>query len=126
MTRVLLVGLGGFIGSIARYGLQGLVHWWLDTLFPAGTVVVNALGCLLIGAVMSLVEYRQMFSPGVRVFLTIGILGGFTTFSTFGFETFEMLRHGSWRPAGWYVAGNVVLGLAAVFAGWSTARFVWT
>ena len=122
MIRTLLVGTGGFLGAIARYGLGGLIHRWTDTLFPAGTLAVNTVGCLVIGVLMSLVEDRQLLTPNVRVFLMIGVLGGFTTFSSFGYETVELMRHGALRLVFWNVAGNVLLGLAAVLLGWGATR----
>jgi CrcB protein len=75
-----------------------------------------------LGAIMSLVEYRQMFGPSLRVFLTIGILGGFTTFSTFGFETFALLRDQEYAAAIGNVVGNVVIGMLAVVGGWMLAK----
>jgi len=122
MLKAFVVGCGGFLGAMARYGLTGLVHSRTDTLFPLGTMVVNVTGCLVIGVLMSLIEDRQLFSPNVRIFLTIGLLGGFTTFSSLGYETLELLRAGSMRLALWNVLGNVAAGLAAVFAGWSATR----
>ena len=124
MFKVIVVGCGGFLGAVARYGLTGLVHRKADTLFPLGTMVVNATGCLVIGVLMSLIEDRQLFSPNARLFLTIGLLGGFTTFSSFGYETLELLRSGSARLALWNVIGNVVIGLGAVFTGWSATRSI--
>jgi CrcB protein len=85
---------------------------------------VNVLGCFLLGGIMGLVEYKQLFGPGVRVFLTIGIMGGFTTFSTFGFETFALLRDNQYLLALANVAGNVIVGTAAVVAGWFLSKLV--
>lgn len=124
MTHLLAVGIGGFLGSIARYWLTGVVYRYTSGGFPYGTLAVNVLGCLLIGGVMGLVEYRQLFGPGVRTFLTIGILGGFTTFSTFGFETFALLRdHQHWLALANVVA-NVVVGTIAVVVGWFLAKLL--
>ena len=97
MIRTLLVGAGGFLGAIARYGLGGLIHRCTSTVFPAGTLAVNTIGCLIIGVLMSLVEDRQLLAPNTRVFLMIGVLGGFTTFSSFGYETVELLGWGATR-----------------------------
>jgi len=124
MFKTLIVGAGGFLGAVTRYGLSGLAHRLVNGVFPAGTLAVNLIGCFVIGAIMSLVEDRQMLAPDTRLFLTIGFLGSFTTFSTFGYETVELLRHGSMRLAAWNVAGNVLVGLAAVVAGWSAARAI--
>jgi len=124
MAHVLLVGVGGFLGTILRYWLSGIVQRWVQSGFPLGTLLVNVLGCFAIGAVWSLVEYRQWFSPDLRAFLTFGILGGLTTFSAFGYESFEMLRDGRYLPALANVATNVVLGMAAVVIGWTAAKIV--
>jgi CrcB protein len=107
---------------MARYGVSGLAHRLFDTRFPVGTLTENTLGCLAIGALMSAIEDRQLLSPDVRTFLTVGVLGGFTTFSSLGYETLEMLRHGDMRLAALNIAGNLVLGLGAVTAGWMGAR----
>jgi CrcB protein len=118
MLRLLLVGLGGGFGSILRYGTGGLVHRWAgQALFPWGTLVVNVLGCLLIGFLGSLSEARGVLTGEARLFLFIGILGGFTTFSTFGYETFQLIRDGqiSWAAAN--ALSQLGLGLAAVWAG---------
>lgn len=122
MAHVLLVGVGGFLGSILRYGLSGFVHRWVQDAFPAGTLLVNVLGCCILGTVMYLVEYREFFSAEGRVFVTIGLLGGFTTFSTFGYETFALLREAQLLQALASVAANVILGTAAVATGWIAAK----
>jgi fluoride exporter len=93
LIHALVVGIGGFLGALARYGLGGLVHRIPGTSgFPYGTLVVNLFGCLLIGVVAGLMEGRQMFAPEFRLFALVGILGGFTTFSTFGYENFILIR----------------------------------
>ena len=117
MLNLLSVGIGGFVGAIARYGLSGFVHRYHEGGFPYGTLVVNVLGCLAIGVLMSLVEDRQLFRPEMRSFLMIGLLGSFTTFSTLGYETFELLRDSEFRFAFMNVAANVVLGITAVAVG---------
>ena len=122
MAHVLIVGIGGFIGSILRYWLGGIIHRWVQDAFPAGTLVVNVLGCFVLGAVMYLVEYREFFSAELRLFVTIGILGGFTTFSTFGYETFALLRDSEHLQALASVTANVVVGTAAVAGGWIAAK----
>jgi CrcB protein len=123
MSHYLAVGIGGFLGSIARYWLTGVVQRHANSFFPYGTMAVNVLGCLSIGLVWGLVEYRQMFSPNARLFLTVGFLGGFTTFSAFGNETFLLLREAEYLSAIANVVGSVAAGLLAVFAGWSAAKW---
>jgi CrcB protein len=114
-----LVGSGGFVGALLRYGLSGLVHRQVPfTTFPYGTMAVNLLGCLLIGVFAGLAESRQLFGPELRTFVLIGLLGGFTTFSTLGYETFAMIRDGEYLLATVNVGVQVVLGLALVWAGY--------
>ncbi|HLG42372.1 MAG TPA: fluoride efflux transporter CrcB [Planctomycetota bacterium] len=115
--NVLAIAIGGALGALARYGLSVLIHRWLGTQFPYGTLAVNVLGCLVIGWVMFLAEERQIMSEPIRMFLTIGILGAFTTFSTFGFETYLLARDGHGVLALASIAGNLALGLGAVWVG---------
>jgi CrcB protein len=122
MLNLLAVGLGGFLGSIARYWLSTTMHRRFGDEFPIGTLAVNLLGCFFLGTVIGLVEHRQLFSPGTRLFLTVGVLGGFTTFSTFGWETFHLLRTHQHLLALGNVAANVLVGTAAVLAGWLLAK----
>lgn len=122
MERVLIVGIGSFLGGIARYGLTGVIHRHTNASFPYGTLAVNVLGCLLIGGVLHLVEDRFMLGPNARLFVAVGLLGGFTTFSAFGYETIELLRGSELRLALLNVSGNVVLGLAAVWLGRAALR----
>ena len=114
-----LVGTGGFIGAVCRYGLSGLVQRSAPLAsFPYGTLVVNMVGCLLIGIAVGLVDSRQLFGPEFRLFALIGLLGGFTTYSTFGYETFALLRDADYLRAVANVSVHVVLGLALVWAGY--------
>jgi len=124
MLKLMVIGLGGFLGAVARYSLSGLVHRLSRTSFPAGTLTVNVVGCLLIGGLMCLLEQRQMFSPTTRLFLLVGLLGSFTTFSTVGYETFEFFRASDFQMATLNVAVNVLLGLAAVMLGWVAVRAI--
>ena len=120
--QLLYVGLGGAIGAMARHLLGGWVlHHTAQGRFPAGTFAVNVLGCLLIGALAGLAERHALASPSLRVFLFTGVLGGFTTFSAFGLETLYLLRRGETGVAAAYVAGSVLLGLAAVWIGFRLA-----
>ena len=124
MLQVLLIGCGGFIGTIARYGVATMAYRLLGASFPYGTLTVNILGCLLIGFVSIAAEERDMIARSTRLFLTIGILGGFTTFSSFGYETLTLLRLGNIFPATLYVLASVITGLAAVWLGGVLARVV--
>ncbi|HXH28122.1 MAG TPA: fluoride efflux transporter CrcB [Candidatus Polarisedimenticolia bacterium] len=118
LIRALLVGAGGAIGSMARYLLSGAVHRLLDrTLFPAGTLAVNVAGCLLIGFLGGLAETRGVLTAETRLLLMIGCLGGFTTFSSFGYETFQLARDGQATLAAMNVGLQIGLGLLAVWGG---------
>jgi len=120
MFNAALVGVGGFIGAIFRYGLSGFVQRSATfAAFPYGTLVVNMLGCLLIGIAVGAMESRQMFHPELRSFVLVGVLGGFTTYSTFGLETFALLRDADFLRAISNVAIHVVLGLALIWIGYS-------
>jgi fluoride exporter len=122
IIHAVMVGIGGFLGALARYGLSGLVHRYPGTSgFPYGTLVVNLLGCLLIGVLAGLMEGRQIFSPELRVFTLIGVLGGFTTFSTFGYESFMLLRDAEYVRVMANVGIHVIAGLALVWLGYAVA-----
>jgi CrcB protein len=123
MIKLLLVGAGGFLGSVLRYGVSGLVHRLVPaTLFPLGTLVVNVAGCFAIGLVAGMAETRGVLSSQTRLFLLIGLLGGFTTFSTFGHESFSFVREAEGMKALLNVLLSVVLGLGAVWIGHAIAR----
>jgi CrcB protein len=125
MGKILLVGCGGFIGSVGRYLVGGWMHRWLDTtLFPVGTLTVNMVGCFLIGLCGGLAESRQMFSVEGRLFLFIGIFGGFTTFSSFGLETLNLIRDNALLAACGNVAAQLIGGLLAVWLGLIFAKLI--
>ena len=124
MIKILVIGIGGFVGAIARYGLSGLVQRASPGSFPFGTLAVNVLGCLLIGALMTIVEDRQPFTPTVRLFLFIGLLGSFTTFSTLGYETFEYIKDDDFKLGMYNVLLNVVIGIGAVIAGRVGVKYI--
>ena len=122
MWQILVVGLGGSLGAAARYTLTGLMHRKFPGFLPAGTLLVNVLGCFIIGVLMALVTQRQLRHPTLQLFLITGILGSLTTFSTFGYETVELLRENDWRAAFWNTIANGVLGFGAVWLGWSLVK----
>lgn len=115
--RVALIALFGAIGTLARYGLQGIVQAKTGPGFPSGTLVVNVSGCLLLGFLGQLTLNRMVLSPDMRVAMTIGFFGGYTTFSSFGWETVKMFEDGNWVYAGIYVASSLLVGLAFMFLG---------
>jgi fluoride exporter len=123
MTRLLIVALGGAIGSAARYVISGWVLRHTTPYFPTGTLAVNALGCFVVGLVAGLAAERAgLFTPSTRLLLVVGICGGFTTFSTFGYETIELLRANEVGLAFVNVGGQLFAGLAAVWAGLALSR----
>ncbi len=125
MENVLLAGLGGFIGTVFRFLLNNLVYHYLpSTSFPYGTLVVNVLGCLIIGFLNGLADNRGMFTADLRIFIFIGILGGFTTFSSFGYDTFGLARSGQLWLAGLNIFLQIFLGLSAVILGYISTRLL--
>ncbi len=123
MSKILMVGLGGFLGSVLRYGageVMGRIP--CSACPPLGTLFVNAIGCLLIGLLAGLAEARGILAVETRLFLLVGLLGGFTTFSTFGLESYELLRMGNWPLALGNVGAQVVVGLAAVWCGFLVSK----
>lgn len=118
MKNALLVALGGALGSAARYKMSGwILHQTVDWKFPAGTFVVNVLGCLAAGLLAGLAEKHELLSPHTRLLLFTGVLGGFTTFSAFGLETMFLIRRGDWLVATSNVVLSVFAGLIALWLG---------
>jgi CrcB protein len=118
MKAILLVALGGAVGSVARFKLSGyILHHTIDWRFPAGTFAVNVLGCLVAGILAGLAEKYDYFSADVRLLLFTGLLGGFTTFSAFGLETMFLLRRGDIMIASANIVLSVIAGLAALWLG---------
>ncbi len=126
MGKILWVGFGGFFGSIGRYLLSGYIqHLMKGTGFPYGTLVVNLVGCLLIGFLSQWVGARGFLSPETRLFVFMGLLGGFTTFSTFSNETMNLWQTGESVAALSNVAMHVILGLGAAWLGHVLAYGIW-
>jgi fluoride exporter len=126
MHPILLVGIGGFIGSVLRYLTSGWVQQaTASASFPYGTLTVNLAGCIVIGFLSQLADARGVFTPETRAFVFAGCLGGFTTFSTFGNETFNMLNDGAGLPALANVGAHVILGLGAIWLGRVLAYLIW-
>ena len=124
MTRnLLLVGLGGGIGSVLRYLTStGMMQLWGPRDFPLGTFTVNVVGCLIIGLLAGLMLSRQTLGPEFRLFFMVGILGGFTTFSSFGYESIQLLQDGQFLLMLANILLNVTIGLSACWLGLSLAR----
>ena len=125
MLNFLLVFIGGGLGAVARFGVGRLCFVETDetAIFPWGTFIVNVVGCLCIGALMAWFDTHK--HEGAQNLLVVGILGGFTTFSSFGFETMRLIRYEHWNLAFANLAGNLVLGLLAVgLARWCVMKFI--
>jgi CrcB protein len=126
LVNILLVALGGALGSVSRY----LLGAWIQSAsrsidFPFGTLTVNLIGCFVIGFLSQLAEARGAFTPETRALVFIGILGGFTTFSSFGNDTLNLFRDGETVNALVNVGANVILGLALVWLGRVAAFWIW-
>jgi len=107
IRTLLLVGLGGFFGSILRYLLDQVFHRIFQTTFPIGTMFVNILGCFLLGIIYAFIEREQLISDELRIFLTIGFCGGFTTYSTFAFDQLHLLKSTDFLQFVFYLGGSV-------------------
>ena len=119
LRQLLLVAAGGAIGSVARWRVSGWVlHQAVDWRFPIGTFVVNVLGCLIVGVLAGLAIKEDFFSTDQRLLLFTGVMGGFTTFSAFGLETFYLLRRGEYLIAGSNMVLSMVVGMAALWVGY--------
>ena len=126
VIRLCVVGLGGFVGAVFRYLISGWVQDRSGSIiFPFGTAAVNLLGCFVIGVLTFLVETRSYLSVETRAFLLIGLLGSFTTFSTFGNETLGLIRSGRMDMAALYAGGQVVVGVLMVWLGRLLAAGIW-
>jgi CrcB protein len=125
MIKLLLVGLGGFVGAVGRYLVSGLAHKIFSTeVYPVGTITVNVIGCLVLGFCAGLVQSREFLSTEFRLCVMIGLLGSFTTYSTFSYETVMLLRDGQYIAAMVNVTGHLILGLLAVAAGYAVSNAV--
>src|SRR6266536_3207630 len=104
MQKVLFIGLAGLVGTLGRYALSGMIARRFGETFPAGTLIVNIIGCFLAGLLFYLLQERDLVGPTTRTVVMIGFLGGFTTFSSFGLQSFTLLRDGEF----WFATLNIV------------------
>jgi CrcB protein len=120
MKELLLVAVGGAFGSAVRFQLSSwILHHTISWRFPAGTFTVNLLGCLIAGSLGGLITKHSALNPDLRLLLITGVLGGFTTFSAFGLETFYLLKRGELAVAMAYASISVVAGLVGLWLGYS-------
>lgn len=122
MSQVIAIAVGGALGSVLRYGLSNWVHTFVGRGFPYGTLAVNVLGCLAMGILFVLLVERMGESALWRAGLLIGVLGGFTTFSTFSIETFNLIEQGAMAKAAGNMAASLVLCVGATWLGVILAR----
>ena len=115
--RLALIAIFGAIGTLARYGLQGLVQIRVASTFPYGTLLINLTGCFFLGLIGQFTLNRMVIPPDWRVAIAVGFFGGYTTFSSFGWETAKMLEDGEWLRASAYVGASVAAGLLLSIAG---------
>lgn len=122
MFKSILVFFGAGVGGLLRYWLGGWIQNWWGPTFPLGTLIVNTSGCLAMGFLAALWTGPVLIREEHRVAILVGVLGGYTTFSSFGRETLALIHDGEWARAGWYVLGSVALSLIAVWLGWAIAE----
>ena len=120
--RIVWLFVAGGVGTLARYTLSGFVQRLHQSMFPWGTLTVNALGCLLFGVVWTLAEERMVLSAETRGILLVGFMGGFTTFSSYAYETGALLRNADWMLAAANVVASNLMGVALFFAGTALGR----
>jgi fluoride exporter len=126
MNKIILVGTGGFVGSVLRYLVSGYIQQITKSaLFPYGTLAVNLIGCLVIGFLSQLADTRGVFTPETRALVFIGFLGGFTTFSTFGNESVNLLRDGENLFALVNTGLHIGVGFGAVWLGRTLSYLIW-
>lgn len=124
MIKLLLIGSAGFIGTLSRYWLSGLIAKRYGETFPLGTLVVNLVGCFLVGMLFYLLQERFMVNQTMRTVVMIGFLGGFTTFSSFELQTFTLLQNGEFGLAALNAGLSNLIGLVFVWAGYSLGKIV--
>ena len=115
--RIVLLLLFGGLGTLARYGLDGFIQYRVGAKFPTGILVINLLGCLILGIIGEFGLRHAALPPDWRIALTTGLMGGFTTFSTFSWDAVHMLEDGQWTRGLFYICASVLGGLVAMVAG---------
>jgi len=124
MRQLLLVGLGGFIGTVARFGVSKLNIYWHFLSIPMGTLTVNVLGSFLIGLLVGISSKSEILSPDLRLFLMVGVCGGFTTFSSFSNENMMLMQNGQFSTALLYTGSSIIFGFLAVYLGYFTSNLL--
>ena len=125
MINILIVGIGGFFGSVSRYLIsQGIMRLTDNPEFPAGTITVNIIGCLIMGAVIGYSSHKGTLSEGFLLLITVGFLGGYTIFSTFGLDGYKLLLSGKFIKSFLYISISVFSGLGSVWAGFNISKYI--
>jgi fluoride exporter len=124
LKQLLIVGLGGFIGSVARFMVQKLNLHWHFLSIPIGTLTVNILGSLIIGLIIGITAKTEFLSPNLRLFLMVGFCGGFTTFSSFTSENLTLMQNGQFVTALLYTGASIILGFSAVYLGFKISNLL--
>ena len=124
MLRVLFIGLAGLVGTLCRYWLSGVLARRYGETFPAGTLAVNVAGCFFIGFLFYMLQERYLVGQTARTVVLVGFLGGFTTFSSYGLQTFTLLRDGEFAYAAANVVASNLLGLLLVWGGYALAKLL--
>ena len=124
MLKIIYIGMGGFIGAVLRYWISGITYDKFGISFPYGTFVVNITGAFILGLFIALTENRFILHPSLKVAITIGILGAFTTFSTFCYETVALIQTGNFVKAFLNIVLSVLIGLIAILAGIKTGNYI--
>ena len=123
---VFIVGIGGFIGTVARYLLSQFIQKYFNTAFPLGTLIINILGCLIIGLLFGMFERGSLISSELRLFLTVGFCGGFTTFSTFSNDSVNLINDGELLYLMLYMGLSIFAGISFTFLGKILADYLWS
>jgi CrcB protein len=123
MLKLFYIAIGGAVGSLLRYGISGLTHKYMDGILPWGTLIVNLIGCFMIGFLWQSFE-MFIISPYTRLLIFVGTLGAFTTFSTYGLETFNLIRESEIKFAILNILASNLLGLLMVYCGFITSRYL--
>ncbi|MCX6155224.1 MAG: fluoride efflux transporter CrcB [Candidatus Kapabacteria bacterium] len=124
--NIVIAGIGGFIGTAARYVLSQYIHKIFLTNFPLGTLIINLIGCFLIGIIIELFNKGNIMSPEVNIFLTVGICGGFTTFSTFSYDSINMINEYEYINLIIYLGISIFIGLSLTLAGKYLVNYLWS
>lgn len=125
LSLIAAVAVGGALGAVGRFGVAGLAVRWVGIGFPTGTLTVNVVGSFFMGLLLAVMAVRTDMPPELRLFLTVGLLGAFTTFSTFSLDVFILIERGQWMLCAGYIVLSVLLSIAALFGGVALGRGIW-